>query len=404
MEFTQIEGGVTAVPGFLACGVHAGLKKDGLDIAMIYNPVLCSCAGVFTSNKIKAAPLLVTMDKLKLKHGYAHGIVINSGNANACTGISGFINAKNMCAVAANRLGTDEDYILVASTGVIGEPLPMDKITKGIELAVKSLSKSGGHDAAKAIMTTDLTVKEFALSFEIDGKKVHMGGMAKGSGMIHPNMATMLAYITTDISISPDVLKKALREVTDDTFNMITVDGDTSTNDMVVVFASGEAGNAPIIEDTSKGYEAFVEALRHVCTALAKDIARDGEGATTLIEVNVKNALTKRDAKLAAKSVVGSNLFKAAVFGKDANWGRIICAFGYSGAGFDPGKVDIYIGDIQVARDGAGIEFDEERAKKLLSMGTVSVTVDFKQGDAEATAWGCDLSYDYVRINASYRT
>lgn len=404
MKFTQVEGGVTAVPGFLASGVYAGLKKEGLDVALIYNSMLCSCAGVFTLNKVKAAPVIVTMDKIKLKHGYSNGIVINSGNANACTGLSGFVNAKNMCTFAANKLGVEEDYILVASTGVIGEPLPMDNVTKGIELAVKNLNSNGGCDAAKAIMTTDLLAKEFAISFEVEGKKVHIGGMAKGSGMIHPNMATMLAYITTDVSISPSMLKKALREVTDETFNMITVDGDTSTNDMVVAFASGGANNKAIIEDSSEAYKIFVEALKKVCTELAKKIARDGEGATALIEVNVKNALTKKDAKLAVKAVVSSNLFKAAVFGKDANWGRIICAVGYSGAEFDPNKVDIYIGDLQVARDGAGIKFDEDKARKLLSMDTVGVTIDFKQGKACATAWGCDLSYDYVRINADYRT
>ncbi|MCD5406991.1 MAG: bifunctional glutamate N-acetyltransferase/amino-acid acetyltransferase ArgJ [Desulfotomaculum sp.] len=402
-KITAIPGGITATPGFMAAGINAGLKKDQLDLAMIYNPVLCSAAAVFTTNKVKAAPLLVSRDHLVQANGYAHGVVINSGNANACNGVSGVINAQTMVAVAAQAMGIKEEYMLVSSTGVIGQPLPMDKVLPGIVKVAGKLKGDGGREAAQAIITTDLTVKEKAVQLELGGKIVTIGGMAKGSGMIHPNMATMLAYITTDISIAPKLLHSGLKEAVENTFNMITVDGDTSTNDTVVVLASGEAGCPPVVEG-SAAYADFVAALTQVCTTLAQAVARDGEGATTLLAVVVKNAATITDARLAAKAVAGSNLFKAAVFGRDANWGRILCAVGYSGAQFQPEQVDIYIGEEQVARDGGGIDFSEERAAEILKQDQVTVTVDLKVGDCAATAWGCDLTYDYVRINGSYRT
>ncbi|MBO8137894.1 MAG: bifunctional glutamate N-acetyltransferase/amino-acid acetyltransferase ArgJ [Desulfotomaculum sp.] len=396
-----IDGGVTAVPGFLASGVHAGLKKEKLDLAILYNSKLCSAAGVFTTNRVKAASLLLTMERIK--EGYAHGVVVNAGNANACNGPQGLDDAAAMTRAAAKELGIDEKYMLVSSTGVIGEPMPMEKVLPGITKAAGKLSADGGHAAAKAIMTTDLVPKECAVQLEIEGHTVTIGGMAKGSGMIHPNMATMLAFITTDAVIKPSILQQALKQVVDDTFNMITVDGDTSTNDSVLVLASGDAGHSPIVEGTTQ-YEIFTAGLREVCKKLAQDIARDGEGATTLLEVVVKNAPTIKDARLAARAVAGSNLFKCAVFGEDANWGRILCAVGYSGAQFDPGKVDIYLGDEQVAQNGGAVPFSEERAKEILGRDKVTVTVDLKAGEKCAAAWGCDLTYQYVRINGSYRT
>ncbi|MBM7853871.1 glutamate N-acetyltransferase/amino-acid N-acetyltransferase [Desulfohalotomaculum tongense] len=397
----EITGGFTAVPGFLASGIHAGLKKEKPDLALLYNPRLCSAAGVFTTNAVKAAPLLLSMERLK--EGCAHGVVINAGNANACNGSRGMDDAKAMALAAAKELGVDEKYMLVSSTGVIGVPMPMDKILPGIARAARELSAAGGRKAAQAIMTTDLITKEHAVKLEIAGETVTIGGMAKGSGMIHPRMATMLAFIATDAAVDAGTLKAALKQVVDDTFNMITVDGDTSTNDSVVILASGEARNRPIKEGTPE-YNIFLAGLTAVCTKLAQDIAMDGEGATTLLEVVVKNAPTLADARLAARAVAGSNLFKCAVFGQDANWGRILCAVGYSGARFDPQRVDIYIGDEQVAKDGGGLAFNEERAAEILSSDRVTVTVDLKEGEYSATAWGCDLTYEYVRINGSYRT
>ncbi|WP_031516783.1 bifunctional glutamate N-acetyltransferase/amino-acid acetyltransferase ArgJ [Desulfofalx alkaliphila] len=401
VNIRHLTGGVTAVPGFKAGGVHAGIKKDKLDLAMIYNEKLCSAAGVFTTNLVKAAPLLLTMEHLK--GGYAHGLVVNSGNANACNGPQGMADAKAMVKAAAKALGVDEGHMLVSSTGVIGQPMPMDKVITGIEKAAGELSPQGGHQGALAIMTTDTVPKEKAVQLEIAGRTVTIGGMAKGSGMINPNMATMLAFITTDALIGPQALRAALKEAVDDTFNMITVDGDTSTNDMVVVLASGAANHRPI-EPKSGEYSAFVAGLKEVCSHLAQAIAKDGEGATTLLEVVVKGAKSLQDARLAARAVTGSNLFKAAVFGRDPNWGRIMCALGYSGAQFNPEKVDLFIGDEQVARDGGGIEFSEERATEILSKDKVTVTIDLKAGQYGATAWGCDLTYEYVRINGSYRT
>ena len=400
-NITEITGGVTAVPGFLACGIYAGIKKDKLDLAMLYHPQLCSAAGVFTTNLVKAAPLTVTMDRLT--GGYAHGIVVNSGNANACNGSQGLADAKAMAAAAAEAVGVKEEYMLVTSTGVIGQLMPMDKVIPGVVKAAGALSPEGGADASQAIMTTDLVPKEKAVQVDISGQLVTIGGMAKGSGMIHPNMATMLGFITTDAVIDPQTLRLCLKDAVDASFNMITVDGDTSTNDMVVVLASGTANNQPVKPGTGE-YNDLLAGLTQVCAGLAQDVARDGEGATTLLEVVVKNGPTVEDARMAARAVAGSNLFKSAVFGRDANWGRILCAVGYSGAQFNPELVDIYIGDEQVAKDGGGIKFSEERATEILSKEKVTVTVDLKTGDSSATAWGCDLTYDYVRINGSYRT
>lgn len=403
VNIKNIPGGVTAVPGFTACGIHAGIKKNNqkLDLAMIYNPKLCSAAGVFTTNVVKASPLLLTMENLR--GGYAQGVVVNAGNANACNGPQGMVDAKAMAEAAAKAVGVDESYFIVSSTGVIGQLMPMDKVLPGIAKAAEQLNPEGGSEAAQAIMTTDLLPKEKAVQIEIAGSTVTIGGMAKGSGMIHPNMATMLAFITTDAVIEPQTLQVAIKEAVDATFNMITVDGDTSTNDMLAVLASGAADH-PSIELHSGEYHIFVAGLKEVCGTLAQAVARDGEGATTLLEVVVKNAPTLQDARLAARTVTASSLFKSAVFGRDANWGRILCAVGYSGAQFNPEKVDIFIGDEQVAKDGGGIEFSEERATKILSQEKVTVTIDLNSGEHSATAWGCDLTYDYVKINGSYRT
>ncbi|SHE79706.1 bifunctional glutamate N-acetyltransferase/amino-acid acetyltransferase ArgJ [Desulforamulus putei] len=400
--YRQIPGGVTAARGFSASGVPAGLKKDGkLDLALIYSEAPASAAGVYTTNLVKAAPLELT--RRRVAAGTARAVIINAGNANACTGERGLTDAAAMARAAASSLGISEEEVLVASTGVIGVPLPVEKIAAAAPKAAASLSKENHTLASRAIMTTDLVPKEYAVQVHIKRSVVTIGGMAKGSGMIHPNMATMLCFITTDAAIGSEALQTALKKAVDRSFNMITVDGDTSTNDMVLALANGQAGNPEIKTDT-EDYRLFYEGLLEVCTALAKMIARDGEGATRLIEVNVTGAPTKQDARLAARSVVGSNLFKAAVFGKDANWGRILCALGYSGATFDPTRADIFIGDVQVARNGGAVEFDEERATEMLNQDPVTVFVDLKSGAYSATAWGCDLTYDYVRINGSYRT
>lgn len=402
IHIESIPGGVTAAEGFMAGAASAAIKKENkLDVAVIYSSVPAPAAGVFTLNKVKAAPVLVSMERLA--QGKVQAVVVNSGNANACNGEQGMRDAVSMAAEAATVLGIPEEMVLVASTGVIGKKMPMNKVLPGVREAAGLVSPEGGALAAKAIMTTDTYPKEAAVRLELGGKKVTVGGMAKGSGMIHPNMATLLCFITTDAAISPSCLKQALKYAVDHSFNMITVDGDTSTNDMVVIMANGMAGNK-VIEDEGGDYTAFREALARVCTELAVAIARDGEGATKLIEVEVRNADTEGDARLAARAVAGSNLVKAAVFGLDANWGRIICAAGYSGAVFDPERVDIFLGDVQVAKDGGSLEFSEERALDVLRESTVKIIIDFKSGPFNATAWGCDLSYDYVKINADYRT
>ncbi|MHB8172066.1 MAG: bifunctional glutamate N-acetyltransferase/amino-acid acetyltransferase ArgJ [Thermincolia bacterium] len=398
----QIEGGVTAPKGFRAAGVAAGIKKNGnKDLAILISDVPANAAGVFTTNKVKAAPLLVTMENLQ--GGKAQVVVVNAGNANACTGQQGLDNVRATIGAVSQALNVEESHVVVTSTGVIGVQLPMDKVLSGVELAAKAITYQGGSEAAEAIMTTDTFPKELAVTLELGGQKVTMGGMVKGSGMIHPNMATMLGFITTDAAISSNLLHKALKEVTENSFNMVSVDGDTSTNDMVVILANGLAGNQEIITE-DEDYNKFKNVLKAICVVLAKAIARDGEGATKLVEIRVQNAPSNNDAIKAAKAIATSSLVKTAIFGSDANWGRIICAVGYSGANFDPDRVDIYLGDEKMAEDGCGLNFSEERAKEILDKEVVVITVDLKIGCYMATAWGCDLTYDYVKINGAYRT
>lgn len=406
VNYKSIPGGITAVPGFKASGIHAGLKRVRKDIALIVSDVPAVGAGVFTSNKVKAAPLLFDMEQLK--YPFFKAIVVNSGNANACTGEQGLADAKAMAVKTAEVVGCQTEEVLVSSTGVIGVKMPMEKVLKGIEKAAQELSSEGGSFAAEAIMTTDTFPKEISFKFVVDGQEISLGAMAKGSGMIHPNMGTMLGFITTDLAIDKELLQEALIKVTEKTFNMITVDGDTSTNDMVLILANGLAGNKPINSKEDPGYESFCEALNYACTFLAKEIARDGEGASKLLTVEVRSALTEQDARMAAKAVCSSSLVKTALFGEDANWGRIIAALGYSGAELDPNNVDIWIksqaGEEQVAAKGEGLPFDEEKARRILEEEEVFFIVELNMGKETATAWGCDLSYDYVKINGSYRT
>lgn len=405
-----IDGGVTSPKGFKAAGTRAGIKagKTNKDMAMIYSEVPAATAGTFTRNVVKAAPVLWDK-KVVEEEKIAQAVIVNSGVANACTGDEGYQDAKKMAELTAQALNVNENQVLVASTGVIGFTLPMDVIATGIDKLKDMISESreSAADAATAIMTTDTHKKEIAVEFEIAGTKVTMGAMCKGSGMIHPNMGTMLGFITTDADIDQALLSKALKETIEDTFNMVSVDGDTSTNDTVVILANGMAGNAKI---TSEGadYETFKQVLKEVNTYLAKQIAADGEGATRLFQVDVVGAPDKETAKVLAKSIVTSNLTKCAVYGQDANWGRILCAMGYSGAQFDPYKVDIVIssekGDIKLVENGKATAFDEELATEILSPSVVIATADIKSGDEKATAWGCDLTYDYVKINADYRS
>ncbi len=402
MKFEFVQGGVAAAVGFKASGVAAGVKYVGKkDIAVVFSECDAAAAGVFTANVVKAAPVLLNMERLK--SGRARALVVNSGNANACTGGRGMEDARAMAGEAARLLGIAEEGVLVASTGVIGRPMPMERIIPGIGAAVAALSEKGGREAAEAIMTTDTELKQHALCFDPGGGKVTVGGMAKGSGMIHPDLATMLCFITTDAAVSPAYLKDCLLHAVDRSFNMITVDGDTSTNDMVLILANGLAGG-PEMRGGDRESLAFRDALTEVCAVLAKAVARDGEGATKFIEVRVVNAASERDARLAARGVASSSLFKAAVFGGDANWGRIMCAAGYSGADFDPRCVDIYLGEVQVAGRGEALDFDEELAARVLARRDVQVLIDFRRGTHGATAWGCDLTYEYVKINGSYRT
>lgn len=405
----QIKGGVTAAKGFLAASTAAGIKyKDRTDMALLYSAVPCSVAGTFTQNIVKAAPV-------KWDQGIVYGskkaqaVVVNAGIANACTGEEGMhycrATAKKVCEV----LGVPEEEVLVASTGVIGMQLPMDRICAGIEAMAPMLSGDleSGHAAAQAIMTTDTHEKEVAVEIEIGGKTVTIGGMCKGSGMIHPNMCTMLSFVTTDAAIAQTLLLEALKEDVEDTYNMISVDGDTSTNDTCLLLANGMAGNAEITEK-NEDYEAFCKALHVVNETLAKLMAGDGEGATALFEVKVIGAASKEQAKILSKSVITSSLTKAAIYGHDANWGRILCAMGYSGAQFDPEKVDLFFesaaGRIQIIKDGVALAYSEEEATKILSEPAVTAIADMKLGECTATAWGCDLTYDYVRINADYRS
>lgn len=406
MEKLEIlEGSIELPKGFLASGIFAGIKKRKKDVALIYSEKVANASAVFTTNKVKAAPVILDMERIK--KGVAQAIVINSGNANACTGEKGFEDAVNMAKKVSQLLKIDEENVLVCSTGVIGVPLPMEKVLKGIEAAAENLSTEGGYQAAEAIMTTDTFLKGVTAKFVIEGKIVTMTGFAKGSGMIHPNMATMLSFILTDASITKVALNKAFKETVDKTYNMISVDGDMSTNDTAVILANGEAQNKTIEEGTHE-FDVFYNALEYVNKTLAKLIVKDGEGATKFMEVNVINAKTEKDARLAAKSIVNSNLVKTAIFGEDANWGRILAAVGYSGADFDASRVDIYLksvkGEIKVCENGGYIFFDEALAKEILKENEITVTVDMKAGEYSATSWGCDLSYDYVKINGSYRT
>lgn len=398
-----ITGSITAPQGFLAQGVCADIKKgDKKDIALIYSETPCMAAGTFTTNVVRAACVDIT--RQHISGGQAQAIVVNSGNANACTGEQGWNDTLQMAKITAQCLNIDPHDVLVASTGVIGLLMCMDKIEKGIKMAAAGLSPDGGHNAAQAIMTTDLISKEMAVEIELQGKPVRIGAIAKGSGMIHPNMATMLAFFTTDAAIDSKCLDKAFRAAVNHSFNMVSVDRDTSTNDMALILANGLAGNPYIDNPDSEDYQVFQEALQQVAVALAKMIARDGEGATRMIEVRVAEAPSQDIARQIARSIVASNLTKAAVFGQDANWGRILAAAGYSGASFDPNRVDIYLGKEKMAENGVGLAFDEERARQELDQDPVLITVNLKSGSETAVAWGCDLSYDYVKINASYRS
>jgi glutamate N-acetyltransferase/amino-acid N-acetyltransferase len=406
-EFTQIpSGGVTSPQGFTAAGVHCGLKKEKMDMALVYSQRPCSLAGVFTTNVVAAAPVLYGRELVK--QGMAQAVLINAGNANACTGELGYKNALKTAEMVAKELQIEPKMVIASSTGVIGYQLPMDKMEAGIKDVTGRLNEEGGLDAAKAIMTTDTMKKQIAIRVQLGGKTVIVGGMSKGSGMIHPNMATMLGFVTTDADIQADCLQAMLKDVADNTFNMITVDGDTSTNDSLFCLANGLAGNQTIKSDSDPGYTEFYRALYFVCRYLAVSIARDGEGATKLVTVDVVGAASKADARTIAKSICGSNLVKTAVFGQDANWGRVLCAAGYSGVKFDPYGVDISIssaaGEISVAKDGAGIEFSEDEALTILKEKEITFNVSLREGEAQATAWCCDFSYDYVRINADYRS
>ena len=405
-----IKGGICAPKGFSASATEANIKyKNRTDMAMIYSKVPAISAGTYTTNLVKAAPVLWDR-KITDSETYVNAIVINSGIANACTKDEGMEYCKQSAKKAASKLGVEENSILLASTGVIGMQLPIDKICAGIESLSDSLEQSekAANEAAKAIMTTDTVSKEIAIEFEISGKTVKMGAMCKGSGMIHPNMCTMLGFITTDVNISKELLLKALREDVVDTFNMVSVDGDTSTNDSLIILANGLADNEKIACESSEEYKVFKSNLNFVTTALSKMIAGDGEGATALFEVVVEGAKTKETARTLAKSVVTSSLTKAAIFGHDANWGRILCALGYSGEKFDPDNMELYFesenGKILIYKDGVSVGFDEEKATKILSAKEVRALVKLNMGDFSATAWGCDLTFDYVKINADYRS
>ena len=401
----QISGGVCAAQGFTAAGVHCGIRKnkDKRDLALIYSQVPASAASVYTSNLVKGAPLTVT--KAHLADGVAQAIVCNSGNANTCNA-DGIQVAQEMCRLTGAALGIDPHNVVVASTGVIGQRLDVAPIAAALPQLVSEL---GDHseEAAEAIMTTDTMLKEVAVSFEIGGKTCKLGGIAKGSGMIHPDLATMLVFLTTDCAIAPAMLEKALKLDVAKTFNMVSVDGDTSTNDMVTILANGMAGNAPITAE-GPAFTAFMEALNSVTLFLCRCIAGDGEGATKLLECRVSGAKTEADAKTIAKSIICSSLTKAAMFGADANWGRVLCAIGYSGAAVDVSRVDVSFascrGQILVCQNGAGVDFSEEFAKEILLEDSIDIVVTLHDGEAAATAWGCDLTYDYVKINGDYRT
>ncbi len=401
-----IDGGVCAPKGFKAGGVHCGIRKNRVkrDLSLIISEVPASASAVYTQNLVKGAPIYVT--QRNLINGIAQAAICNSGNANTCNA-DGEDIAWQMCELTAAASGLKPEDVIVASTGVIGQPLPIEPIQNGMPELVGAVHAAGSQEAAEGIMTTDTRLKEVAVSFIADGVECKLGGIAKGSGMIHPNLATMLVFLTCDAAIAPQMLKKALAQNVQDTFNMTSVDGDTSTNDMVCIMSNGLAGNAPITEEGAD-YAAFCAALNEVTTTLCRMIAKDGEGATRLLTCIVSGGKTAKDAKLAAKSVVCSSLFKAAIFGADANWGRVLCALGYSGAAIDVKAVDVTFrsakGEITVCKNGASLPFSEEHAKEILLENEIDVLIALHDGDASATAWGCDLTYDYVKINGDYRT
>ena len=407
-EFKHVEGGVCAAAGFRANGLNCGLNKDKNknDLALVVSDVLCSAAAVYTTNKVKGAPLLVTRQHLAATGGRTRGFIANSKNANTCNA-DGVEKAEMMCELAAKELGVAAKELVVASTGVIGEPLPIEPIAAHVAELAAGLSADNHGKAANAIMTTDTVMKEVAVEFEVGGKMCRLGGMAKGSGMIHPNMATTLNFITTDAAVSCELLQRALSDVVKVTYNCLSVDGDTSTNDTVLLMASGLAGNEEIA-DEGEDYETFKSALYFVMMHMTRMLAKDGEGATKLIECTCNGAPDLETAIIVAKSVIRSPLLKCAIFGEDANWGRILCAIGYAEADFDIDKVDVDIsskgGKIEVCRNGAGVAFSEDTAKDVLAADEITIDIDLHQGDVSAKAWGCDLTYDYVKINGDYRT
>ena len=402
----QIEGSICAAKGFTASGMYCGIRKrnDKNDLALIFSKVPAHAAAVYTTNLVKGAPLTVT--KQHIADGMAQAVICNSGNANTCNS-NGIEIAEQMSALVAEKLGINKDDVIVASTGVIGQKLNITPIANGMETLTASLSETGDEEAAKAIMTTDTVMKKIAVEFEIDGTTCRLGGIAKGSGMIHPNMATMLVFITTDTAISAAMLQKALSHDVQKTFNMLSVDGDTSTNDMVAIMANGLAGNKEITAE-GPAFDTFMQALNTVTISLCRSIAGDGEGATKLLECDVTGAADENTASVVAKSVITSSLLKAAMFGADANWGRVLCAIGYSGADLDVNKVDVAFqsakGLLPVCKDGAGVDFSEEFAKEVLLEKEITILVNLNSGEAKATAWGCDLTYDYVKINGDYRS
>lgn len=407
MSYKFIEGSVTAPKGFTAAGVCASVKpsnKTKKDVALIYCEKKCTAAAVYTKNLVKSSAILVTQNHLA--DGYAQAVIVNSGNANTCNA-DGVEKAEKMCSLAADALGVDSNDVIVASTGVIGQVLPIEPIEKGVAMMKGNLSKEGGTDAAESIMTTDTVKKEMAMEMTLGGKTVTVGGIAKGSGMIHINMGTMLSFVTTDAAISSEMLYEALKEAVEDSYTMVSVDGDTSTNDTLAIMASGLAGN-PEITEKNQDYRDFVDGITEAFKQLAKKLAGDGEGATKLLICTVTGAKTKKDAVMVSKSVICSSLLKAAMFGADANWGRVLCAVGYSGADVDVTKVDVDFksvkGEIAVCRNGAGIEFSEEKAKEILLEKEIEILVNVGDGEGKAQAYGCDLTYDYVKINGDYRT
>jgi glutamate N-acetyltransferase / amino-acid N-acetyltransferase len=406
MDYNKITGSVAAPLGFKASGIHCGIRRNRTkkDLALVVADVPCTAAALYTQNKVKGAPLIVT--KNHLENGRAQAIICNSGNANTCNA-DGLDIANAMCEAVGKALNLLPEDVVVASTGVIGQPLPLEPITSAIPALAATLSDNGDDDAVEAIMTTDTRKKEIAIKFTLSGRECTIGGIAKGSGMINPNMATMLCFVTADADISADMLHEALKDCVASTFNMVSIDGDTSTNDMLTILASGKAGNATITQK-SADYNTFKEALEVVMTHLSREVARDGEGATKLVECFVSGAADIKTARTVAKTVIQSSLFKAAMFGSDANWGRVLCAIGYAEAEVDVNKVDVEFesagGVIDVCKNGAGIDFSEEAARNVLVRDEVRVNINLNSGDATATAWGCDLTYDYVKINGDYRT